>query len=648
MNFVEKLKGWTLSGELDIEIKSYLTATYNLLIDRIEFYENFTEDYFENNSFETLLEDNHKFYTEFNDNYKCSYANPTYCKEHLPSVISDIASGLYHEIVDSVKYIFQGEYEAIENLVNKFFIVVENINNIDNLYKQIEENQIKNAKYYANLEVKNTYVNQNFATNLVNTCNLNDIRYLFRYGLYVSECEIKFAEKMNDFDPTYIDSLANRMVSGYLKGFITQNKNKKDRKAGRIILLIGLEKIARQINLVMKHNGYFSYVGELVYIGYNAQATVDYEKIKECAIREDYYQIMSNRYEDALKCFENDIKNYQGKITMVAFGQNKRKIHDYQTYLKPNYEAKKKYIMDAKIAFESYAPKSETSYTGMAFPVYDINHDNYDNIFNDIMKINEMSPESHEQMHELLIDVLDKSDYVNLVGFRGNETNICVALHEIDDPEKETNFVNCGADVNIPVGEVFTSPKLTGTNGLIHLKRIRIAKIQFKNVRIKVENGFAVEYSCENTGNKEEDHKIMEEVVFHHLKKMPLGEFALGTNTFAYSLAKKDGVLHLLHTLIYEKLGPHIALGDTCFSWAEDVPLYSYNGKLVVAKDNEFSIHRKENPEKSYVNLHYDLTIPYDEIGLIQAHQKDGTLVDIVKNGRIALAGLEELNKYLD
>ena len=648
MNFIEQVKCWKISDELDVETSNYLNATYKLLLERINFYENFTEDYFESHSFDELLNDNHRFYAEFNENYTKSYANPVYAKSHLPSDISDIACGLYHEVVESIKYIFQEEYEAIEILVEKFFVVSENILNSKKLYEAIENQQLKNAQFYFNLDIKNEFVDKNFATNLVNTCDLNDIRYLFRYGIYIDESEIKFAQKMNEFSLDYINALALRMVNGYLKGFVSQNKNKKDRKAGKTFLLIGLEKIARQINVAMKKNGFYSVIGEIVYTNYNAQAVVDYAKVKEIAVREDYYEIMADCYRNALNTYEKSLKNYQGRITMVSFGQKKREIQDYKTFLEPKYDAKKKFTMACKIELERFAPKSETSYTGMAFPVYDINHENYDKIFDDIMKINEMSPDSHEKMQDLLIEVLDKSDYVRLVGFKGNETNIQVALHEIRNPRYETNFVNCGADVNIPVGEVFTSPKLTGTNGLIHLQRIRIARIQFKDVKIKVENGFAVEYSCNNTGNVEEDHKLMEDVVFHHLNRIPLGEFALGTNTYAYSLAKKDGVLHLLHTLIYEKLGPHIAIGDTCFSWAEDSPLYSRNGKLIIAKDNEFSIQRKENPEKAYVNMHYDLTIPYDEIGLIQAHQKDGTLVDIVKNGKIVLEGLEELNRYLD
>lgn len=45
-------------------------------------------------------------------------------------------------------------------------------------------------------------------------------------------------------------------------------------------------------------------------------------------------------------------------------------------------------------------------------------------------------------------------------------------LHTLKDPEKETNFENCVADVNIPVGEVFTSPVLSGTSGLLHVKKV--------------------------------------------------------------------------------------------------------------------------------------------------------------------------------
>ena len=40
----------------------------------------------------------------------------------------------------------------------------------------------------------------------------------------------------------------------------------------------------------------------------------------------------------------------------------------------------------------------------------------------------------------------------------GNKTDICV-IYEKTNAEKQTVFENCLADVNIPLGEVFTSTK---------------------------------------------------------------------------------------------------------------------------------------------------------------------------------------------
>ena len=47
-------------------------------------------------------------------------------------------------------------------------------------------------------------------------------------------------------------------------------------------------------------------------------------------------------------------------------------------------------------------------------------------------------------------------------GRNENKTDLVIQLHPLTDPEKQTNFENCTADVNIPVGEVFTSPILKG------------------------------------------------------------------------------------------------------------------------------------------------------------------------------------------
>ena len=62
--------------------------------------------------------------------------------------------------------------------------------------------------------------------------------------------------------------------------------------------------------------------------------------------------------------------------------------------------------------------------------------------------------------------------------------------------------------------------------------------------------------------------------------------------------------------LIAEKMGPHFAVGDTCYSWSEDTAMYNPDGKEIIARDNEISILRKEDISKAYFGWHTDITIP--------------------------------------
>ena len=54
---------------------------------------------------------------------------------------------------------------------------------------------------------------------------------------------------------------------------------------------------------------------------------------------------------------------------------------------------------------------------------------------------------------------------------------------------------------------------------------------------------------------------------------------------------------------------------------------------------------RKEDMSKAYFQCHTDITIPYDEIGLLEAVLPDGNGVAIIRDGRFVLKGCEELNK---
>ncbi|MBP5411409.1 MAG: leucyl aminopeptidase, partial [Lachnospiraceae bacterium] len=169
------------------------------------------------------------------------------------------------------------------------------------------------------------------------------------------------------------------------------------------------------------------------------------------------------------------------------------------------------------------------------------------------------------------------------------------------------------------------------------------------NLRIRFENGMISDYSCENFPTEAENKAFLKDVILKDLETRPIGEFAIGTNSVAYAMGIRYDVQEKLPILIAEKTGPHFAVGDTCYSRAEDHALYNPNGKEIIARENEVSALRHTDPAKAYTNTHTDITIPYNELGEILVHAADGTVIGaIIRGGRFVVPGTEELNIPLD
>ena len=289
----------------------------------------------------------------------------------------------------------------------------------------------------------------------------------------------------------------------------------------------------------------------------------------------------------------------------------------------------------------------ETSFTIISYPMPEIG-DDFEAIFAETVKVNTLDNETYKNIQQKIIDVLDKGDYVRILGKGKNRTDMRVKLHPLNDPDKETNFENCVADVNIPVGEVFTSPMLKGTNGILHVPLVYLNDLAYHELVLKFEDGKIVDYSCKNYEDEEKNKSFIKENLLYNHDTLPLGEFAIGTNTTAYMMGRKYDIAPKLPILIAEKTGPHFAVGDTCYSFREDLKVYNPDGKEIIARDNEISLLRKTDISKAYYNCHTDITLPYDEIAEISAVLYDGTVIPIIKDSRFVLQGTELLNEAFD
>jgi len=195
---------------------------------------------------------------------------------------------------------------------------------------------------------------------------------------------------------------------------------------------------------------------------------------------------------------------------------------------------------------------------------------------------------------------------------------------------------------------VFTSPKLEGTNGILHVKNVYLNGLPYKDLCLELKEGMIDKYSCANYDNEDKNLEyIKENLLFNH-ESLPIGEFAIGTNVTAYMVTQKYGLESIMPILIAEKTGPHFAMGDTCYSHEEDMVTYNPDGKAIVARENSVSALRHTEPLKAYFGCHTDITIPYDELGRLYGVCEDGSVLDIIRDGRFVLEGVEELNAPFD
>lgn len=503
---------------------------------------------------------------------------------------------------------------------------------------------------------------RDFAAKIIMESDLSDLRYLYYYGEYVSENEIRTAKHLMELPEETIRLMADTYTEGYRIGFEVCNKDISIKKTVNVRYCIGFERMLRAaVNNFDKiglkptacRSGTNIFQGISVnkngYFGANPNKQYDYDHREDMALFLDRQLV-----ERKLECMRNAYERLKGEAGVFG-GPAVLEIFGEQPFVPENKDAtcrlsKKQqklsveYTSRAGAMQNQYIKGEERSFTIIAFPIPEIG-ECYDEIFDEIIRINTLDYMLYRDIQQTIIDTLDRGDYVLVKGMGKNCTNLKIKLHTLADPEKETNFENCVADVNIPVGEVFTSPRLAGTEGILHVTRVFLNELEYKDISLRFEDGMITEYNCFNFPTEEENKKyIKENVLFHH-DTLPIGEFAIGTNTTAYVVAKKYGIEDKMPILIAEKTGPHFAVGDTCYSHAEDVKVYNPDGKEIIARDNEVSLLRRQDDGKAYFNCHTDITIPYDELGELSVVTKDNDVIPVILEGRFVLRGCEALNE---
>ena len=587
------------------------------------------------------------------ENYEKSYANPAYAVEKCGEYGQYLCE-LMSELRMAFSYAMQSRLEEIV-VIEELFVEIYNIFESE----ELSVSAVKDAIYWFESDYQDLFFEYHIRTivddsltffkDIIMKSDLKDFRYLYRYGLNVTDNEIKVAKFLNSRSDKEIADMAATCTEGFVRGFELGRKDITKKSTANISYALGFERMVREVIKQLDKIGITAIVrpSAISTTSANKQYEFDHKFDQGLFLDKAFVERKISVSKVAFEKYKDLAKKMAGPLVIETFGEKPFTPEPKKEAVSLNEKQQK---LQASVnnswvqIYHDYIKGDETSFTIIAYPIPDIG-DNFEEIFEDTIKINTLDQNLYCQIQTDIINALDKALYVEVKGKGNNKTDIKVMMQNLNDPSKETLFENCLADVNIPVGEVFTSPKLTGTEGVLNVSEVYLNDLKYIDLSVTFKDGKIVDYTCKNFEDEKENKKFIKQNLLFNHETLPIGEFAIGTNTTAYVIGKKYDIVYKLPILIVEKMGPHFAVGDTCYSFEEDSMTYNPDGKAIIARENECSALRHTDMEKAYFGCHTDITIPYEELLDISAYTKDGEKITIISDGRFVLPGTEKLNE---
>jgi len=469
---------------------------------------------------------------------------------------------------------------------------------------------------------------------------------MYGAGTLITDSDMGFFNHVEKLDKPVKRKITNAIVTGFIESFKDDGKSLDGLGTVAVSFAPGYLALLPELNSRFREEGLELCTGSVRATGESLQMEFDHKFDWTLFLNEETATATLAEMKKVLNRKSADIAHFAGTVHLMCFGRKKTEPVPHNLLSSPTSEQNslfREFINRRTHLLNRYVKQSRTSYTGIAFPLPDA-CDSFSEAFNEMLEVNTMDQDIFMMVQEVLIEALDAAEAVHIQGKENNRTDLRIAMQKLRDPASETNFLNCLATVNIPLGEVFTTPSLTGTSGVLHIQEIYLEGILFRDLTLEFEDGYVKDFSCGNCVEPAKSRELVHTALIHPHETLPVGEFAIGTNTAAYRMAVKYGLREVLPVLVAEKMGPHIAIGDPCFKGREELPCFNRNGREMTARTNE----KTRGQDNRYTSTHKDITIPYNSIGKLCAMKPDGSEIAIINGGRFVLPGTEYLNIYLD
>lgn len=411
------------------------------------------------------------------ENYGKSYGNPTYAVEKLGEEYGQILSALYAECRKRITDAYAAKKMNVTITAELF---VEIYNYFEDK-EGIDKTAIEQAIYWYFHDYSEIFIGdsvrelvdseEDFLYQIVMNSDLNDLRYLYQYGQHIGKNETGIAAFLNGMTDEEIQAMADTYTEGYRIGFAATGKDLSKKTTAQVRYPIGFERMVRaavknleKLNLKVTMRACSSAANKQYDYDHKEDKALYYDK----AYVERRLEVMKTSFEEMKK----PANGQAGPAVIEVFGEIPFSPETKKEVLKLDEKQQQLSVYDMSMSGQitnQYIIGEERSFTIIAYPVPEIG-EKFKEIFAETVKINTLDYTLYQNMQQKIIDVLDQAEKVHITGKNNNKTDLYVSIWPLKDTTKESAFENCVADVNIPVGEVFTSPVLKGTTGKLFVQ----------------------------------------------------------------------------------------------------------------------------------------------------------------------------------
>ena len=394
--------------------------------------------------------------------YKKSWANPAYAAGKFGVERGQLMSMLYAEMRSGLPYAFENRVDYLTILYELF---IEVYNCFENAYREKGENAIPDDKeirdiiywyasdycdvFLADRILEQIEPERSFAADLIQRADLDDDRYLYRFGEYITENELGTAHYLRTLPEETLQKMADVYTEGYRIGFVNTGKDLSKKSVVNIRYTLGFEKVVRLAAENFRKMGlkpviYRAASGVITkrehhkigYIGAIPNRQYEYDHRQDQALFMDKRYI-ERRLEVLRTVYEQHREmaaQFAGPAVMETFGEkpfSPESVPEAPAYTAEQKELAVQYDSRSGQITNEYIRGDERSFTIIAWPVPEIG-DKYEEIFSEVIRINTLDAKLYEKVQQTLIDALDQGEYVHVTGKGANRTDLTVKLFRLN------------------------------------------------------------------------------------------------------------------------------------------------------------------------------------------------------------------------